>query len=96
MNLGGHLTEVRKNFFAASHEAGSNIVVGVLFLSLHTFQVPGRGMGAGTLEHTVESESEGAVGGDNDSSEAAPAATPATETVMSWGLAGVAGVVGEL
>jgi len=40
-------------------------------------------MGAGTPVHTVESESEGAVGGDNDSTEAVPAAKPAAETVMS-------------
>ena len=38
-NLGGSLVALR-NILAASQEDGSNRVVGVLFLSLHTLNTP--------------------------------------------------------
>ena len=36
--------EERKNFLAASRDEGSKSVVGVLFLGLHTIQVPEGGV----------------------------------------------------
>ena len=54
-NLGGYLNDLRMNFLAASQDAGSKIEVGVLFLSLHTFQVPGSGSRAGSAELTLSS-----------------------------------------
>ena len=91
-NLGGNLTELR-NIFASLHDEGLYIVVGVLVLFLHTTQAPLREAPverAGFLplsregvEFTVEEVF----------SDAAPVST--TETVISLGLSGVAGVVGE-
>ena len=90
MNLGGILKLLRIKCLAASHDAGSNIVVGVLFLSLQTFQVPGNGGRTESAELSLNS----VVDADAlDDGEAVP--TPATETVISCGVSGVTGVEGE-
>ena len=56
--LGGSVNlEERKNFLAASRDEGSKSVVGVLFLGLHTIQLPGRGVfTVGGVDLTSNSE----------------------------------------
>ena len=75
--------------FAASHEEGSNKVVGVLFLPLHTLNMPHREVETVATDDTRT----GTLLSGNDL--AAAPSHPATETVMFCGLSGVAGVEGE-
>ena len=85
-NFGGNLTELR-NSLASLHDDGLYIVVGVFVLFLHTTQAPLREALVERAGFLLVSREE------VFSSDAAPVTT--TETVISLGLSGVAGVVGE-
>ena len=91
-NLGGNLTELR-NSLASLHDEGLYIDVGVLFLFLHTSQEPLKDAPVERVGVLLLSTEDVEFTGEEVSNAAAPVST--TEIVISLGLTGVAGVVGE-